>query len=349
MDIMLEFNIMDELITIEPDMKEFKEFCTDLDKLSLIVNPELYLEAMVDNNIGFFDKISKSINKVSDTKKTTKETLKAYGDVTDAGGYLIKSVWDASLSAIKLAIRILKFITINLAKIPTMIVNVFKMVGQIPQEVRNKIRGNIKLYVTATDIGNFHNKILPLISEFLSDAKTMSEGEVWGTFFNRRSVKGIINLSENDMALSKKMKSSYNKLKLIDFQETLIEMKNHNIINIYFGGSKSIRFTDSKGNKQETSYYEALLQLFKILQTEEKFLKDIQTAMGEKFDKSQMNQSISKLSESAQKHITESIQMISKIINIIGNLLRYVMKDMKTLRDTSEKILRKRNVPKIRM
>jgi hypothetical protein len=351
MDEILDLNILTEGINYDPDIKEFKEFCNDLNILGSIVNPELYIEAMVDNNKSWLGAIS--IKKpLKNTRETTKDIKKAYGDLTDGGGTLIRSIWDMSMKGIQFTSRILKFVLLNLAKIPKMIVGVAQTIGKIPQNVKNKIRGNVQLYITVNDVDNLYKKLIPTIDSFLRIASDMSKGDMWGTFFNRRAAgEGIPSkyiMTENDMAYYRKMKSVYGKLKLIDFKETVVKFESQNVIDIYFGGLKSIKYTDANNKTNQSNYYDALVHIFNDVREQEDFLKRVQTDMGQKFDKSQMNQSFGRLSEPAQKIVGESIQMISKVINIIGNLIRYVTIDIKTLRNSASKILKKNDVARVK-
>lgn len=351
MDGILDLGILNETISYDPDIKEFKEFCSDLNILGDIVNPELYIEAMVDNNKSWTDKFSVE-KPFKNTRKTTNDIKKAYGDVTDGGGTLVRSVWDMSMKAIQLTSRIAKFILLNLAKVPKMLVSVAQTIGRIPQNVRNKIRGNVSLYITINDVDNLYKKLIPALDDFLRVANDISKGDMWGTFFDRRPAgKGIPSrymMTENDMAYYRKMKSVYEKLKLIEFKETVIKLENQNVVDIYFGGSKSIQYTDADKKTNTSTYYDALIHIFNDVREQDEFLKKVQTDMGEKFDRSQMNQSFGKLNDAAQKIVVESIQMISKVVNIIGNLIRYVTVDIKTLRNSASKILKRDDVSKVK-
>ena len=187
MDGVLDFDILNENINYDPDVKDFKEFCGNLDNLGVLVNPELYIEAMVDHHKSWADKLNDIGTPFKQTRKTTKNIKKAYNDITDGGGSLIRAVWDASMKAIQLASRIIKFVLLNLAKIPKMLVSMAQTVGRIPANVRNKVRGNINLYITVNDLDNLFKKLIPTLDAFLDHANDISKGDMWGTFFNRRA------------------------------------------------------------------------------------------------------------------------------------------------------------------
>ena len=351
MDDLLSLDILSENIDYNLHTQEFKEFCSNLNSLGVITNPRLYIESMEDHNKSFIAKM-KDKKILSNARKTTGDVKKAYDDVTDGGGSLIRAVWDMSMKGIQLASKIIKFILINLAKIPKMIVSIVKTIGRIPQNVRNKIRGNISLYITVNDVNSLYKTLIPVIDTFLDNADEVCKGTMWGTFFNRRPAGSKIPskyiLTENDMAYHKKMKSAYEKLKLIEFKETIVKLEDPNVVNIYFGGTKSIKYKNASGNVVESTYYDALAAVLNEFQEQSEFLKSVQTDIGEKFDKSQMNQAFARLDTSAQQTVGDTIQMISKVINIIGNLLRYTIIDMKTIRNSADKILSKENITKVK-
>ena len=351
MDSMLDFDVLNETIGYDPNEKDFKEFCSNLNSLGLITNPRLYLEVMENHNKSFIDTMTPSIP-FKQTGKSVKDMHKAYNDVTSGGGTLIRAVWDMSMKALQLSTKIIKFILLNLAKVVKMIIGLAQSIGRIPENVKNKIRGNISLYITVNDVNTLHKVLIPVIDNFLDSSFEVSKGNMWGTFFSRRPIgNGAVTkyvLTENDMSYYRKMKSAYEKLKLIEFKGTVVKLENQNIVDIYFGSTKSIRYKDVNGNTILSTFYDALVAIFKEFQPHDAFLKKVQADIGEKLDRSQMNQSFSRLSESAQKIVGETIQMISKGINIIGNLIRYVMTDIKTLRNSADKILKRDGISKVK-
>ena len=351
MDSMLDFDVLNETIGYDPNEKDFKEFCSNLNSLGLITNPRLYLEVMENHNKSFIDTMTPSIP-FKQTGKSVKDMHKAYNDVTSGGGTLIRAVWDMSMKALQLSTKIIKFILLNLAKVVKMIIGLAQTIGRIPENVKNKIRGNISLYITVNDVNTLHKVLIPVIDNFLDSSFEVSKGNMWGTFFSRRPIgNGAVTkyvLTENDMSYYRKMKSAYEKLKLIEFKGTVVKLENQNIVDIYFGSTKSIRYKDVNGNTILSTFYDALVAIFKEFQPHDAFLKKVQADIGEKLDRSQMNQSFARLSESAQKIVGETIQMIPKGINIIGNLIRYVMTDIKTLRNSADKILKRDGISKVK-
>lgn len=354
MNVELELDILSERMEDDININgaEFKEFCNNVNMLDFIVTPELYIEALVDNNKSFMDKIPLK-KPLKDTRKTTRDLTRAYGDVTDGSATLIKSTWNMSMKALNLATKISTYILSNLAKIPNMIVATAETIHRIPVHVRNKIRGNINLYITINDINNLNKQLIPLIDTFLEAAQNMSKGDMWGTFFRRRPIgEGSISkhvLTENDMAYNKKMKSTYEKLKLINFKESVVKFEHQNVVDTYFGDTKSIKYKNSSGETVTSNYYDALINIFDDFQGQREFLEKVKKDMGIKMDKSQMNSSFARLDEKSQKVISESITMISKVITIIGNFIKCVMMDFKTINKSINKILSKHDVKLTKM
>lgn len=349
MDTTLELDIFNESFDIWD--QEFKEFYNNTKQLDRVVDQEFYIEAMVDNNKSFVSKMMPK-KPLENTVKTTKDIKKAYTNVTDGGATFIQSVWNLTMKSIQLVSKILRYILINMSRIPKAIIKTFQTISRIPSDVRNVIKGNITLYITVNDINDLHNKLIPMIDDFLFAAEDMSKGKMWGTFFNRRPIgDGTITkyvLTENDIGYFKKMRSIYNKLKLINFDQTLIKLENQSIVDIYFGEAKSIKYKNSDGKNIESNYYDALVAIFDIFKEQNDFLKNLEQDMGVKMNKTQMNQSFAKLGESAQKTISETMTMLYKIINIMANLIKYVMIDIKTINNSANKILSRNKVSTVK-
>jgi len=354
--LILKFNLLEDIFPTSIPKEEFTEFCNDLDSLYSILDEELYMEAFVSGKKDLGDTISTI---ASNTKDNTVKTLKAYGDVTDAGGSLGKGVVDLISSAVGLISKIIGFFLKNLSKIPTFIAKCINMISQIPQEVRNLIRGNIKLYITAQDLQHFYNNIFPEIATFISLTKDMSSGEMWGTFFNRDKKNLSFPTGKNDMEIYRAMKKSFSKLKgNVRFEPSVIEMKDDMVRNLYFGNIKNLKFTainnattKSLVNKKSTtdevvtSYHSGLLRLVEELDTFREPLSNVQKLISEKYNRTQANQTFARLSPAARENVKESILMVSKVVNIVGGLLTCINRDVETFNRTTAQILKKATKP----
>lgn len=345
--------MFEEKIDIVPDLiatniirsKEFKEFGENLDELCIIIDPELYMEAVVDRN-NTLKNTARAIKR--NTINSTRQVTSIYGDITDAGGGVIKSTWDLIMNCVHLCSKTLIFTLNKIEILPRLITNTVIKISNIPDDIKNKIKGNIKLYITVDDIYALYNQnIFRLLDQFLADSDIIIKGDTWGTFLHRRNDKNgtnILQRGSNDISIMKKMQKVYSKLKLIEFSQTTIEMSNTNNLSIYFGDNKSVKFVDLSGKKHECTYYEALEQLLKDLQSEKSRLEHLQGEIGNKYDESRMNQNFGSLPPDAQKRITDTIVMISKVISIIGNIIRYVTKDINELSTAADKILKSRKI-----
>lgn len=333
---------IDVTIGSDTTSKEFLEFCSDLDELGVITDHELYFEKVEDKQLNLRNTL-KAVNR--NTKSTTVDVGAAYGNIVDGNSKLIKSVWDLTMRAINLSTRIIGFILGKLAHIPKAILIIGNKVGDIPSDIRNKIRGNIKLYITVNDIQNLYNKqLFKKVDTFMSLAVTLSQGETWGTFFNKRKSNGVLKMKENDMKTCRAMDKLYEEIKLLEFQPSTIEMQHKDTVNMYFGDAKSVKFVDLHGATHDSTYYEALTILMKDIEGMQGSLKKIQSDIGSKYSETQMNSSFSKLDFNAQNRISSTIQMMAKIINVIGNIVRYVKIDMKSIESATETLLKKQGI-----
>lgn len=344
-----ELNAVDSVIALAMD-SEYNDFCENLRMLDEMHHEDLFSEAVKDPKTQRRKDFDKTVSR---TVKTTKDVAGAYNNITDAGGDVIKSIWDLAFGAITLTIRVISFILRKISLIPKGILAVANKVASIPTNLRDKIRGNVKIYITAADLQNLYNQsLLRSLDEFIAYGKELSTGSTWGTFFSRREdwVKtGDTNgtefkVSANDISTCKKMRGLYVRLKLMEFEESTVEMNKPETRNIYFGTDKSISFTDLRGQQHQSTYFDALVQLMKDIQTREADLRQINEAIGNKYDQTMMNQQFTKLPKNAQNLIAESIQMISKVISIVGNIIKCITSDMNTIKASADKILSKQKV-----
>lgn len=354
-------NMKDSLLSMEltgvefstyPTFEHFDVFQNNLMELQEYISEEFILEAMQDSKKTTWQKI-KSINgPLKSTRDTTRDVVDSYDTLTDAGGTFLKSVWDLVVKAMNLSVRIARFILTNLSKIPKAIISVGKSFTEIPSEIKRKVRGDIKLYITVEDLNNLHKIVIPQIDIFLKNAYEMSRGDVWGTFFRRRAIgDGMITkliFTENDMKYYRKMKNSYNRIKLIDFSKTLVKISDQNVIDIYFGDAESVQFNSADRGKVKSSYYDALVEVFTIFRDQQEYIKYLAQDFDMKTDASKMNQNFNKINESTRKTVIDAIQMNAKMINIIGNLLQYTITDMHTLKGVANKLLKAADVKRVK-
>lgn len=342
MSIDLSMNLVDNIIASTfIETTAFAEFCNDLDQLKIFTDTEFYLESVEHKNTGIKRSASNIIN---NTAKTTKDVGSIYGNVTNAGGSIMKGGWDVFAASLKLITKIISFLASKVSKIPKMVANLIDKIGEIPADIRNKIRGNIKLYITINDIQDLYSQsLMNQLMTFITLSKTMSEGELWGTFFNKRSSNGIINVGINDVKISKEMKKIYNYISRLEFKPSVIEMKDSSVVDAYFGNSKSVKFIDNK-ERIECTYYEAISKLIKDIQNKRDELEAIRIKISDKIATTHANQQYVQMGANAQRHITESVQMVAKLIEILGNMVRYIAIDIKTIEDTTNKLLSKKKI-----
>ena len=343
-------DILDTGVNHFPTFSGMEGFSFTLDRLNECISEEFIFEAMQDNKKSLSERLSPSAP-LKKTRDSTKRLGKAFGDLTTAGGTVYKTIWDVIMNVIALATKVIKYIAAQIAKVPNAIIDTAKTVLGIPVEIRSKVRGDIKLNITIGDLSAVNTTLIPALDEFIIAAENMSRGDVWGSMFNRRrnGNEGIVNFifGENDMKYYKDMKKQYERFKLIRFSKSKVVFSDPNIVNIYFGGEKAIEYKDHSGKVVKGNYYDALANIFRDFIDHKTYLSKVQRDFDQKLDRSQMNESFAKLSEDKRNIIAESIQMMAKVINIIGNLMKYAMEDMNTIRHAADQILKASKMKKV--
>lgn len=343
----INLDVIDPLILNSViNSNEFKEFCNSLDELYLLTSNDLILEAVTGKGES---KIRKINNIISNTKQTTKQVANVYDDITDSKAGLIKSTWDLVIKSIHLITKITGFIYKWIEKILKAINKGAIKINEIPENVRNKIKGNISLYISAEDIADLYNKDLILhISNFIELVTQLSKGDMWTTFFKGKRKQTVTNSENNfvariitsntDMKLCNEIDDELKRIKNLGFTKTTIEMSSQSVVDLYFGNNTAISFVDLHGKKHESTYIEALYDLSKELSIFVKPLENLQKDLGNKFSETQANGTFANLSHGQQKLVTNTIQNLSVGINVIGVILKYIMADINTMNKTIDKI-----------
>lgn len=334
----------DILLESISDNNSFYEFSNTLNELNSIVNFDFYLFEKVKDTTPNLKSFAKGVKK--NTLDTTKDVAVAYGNITSANSNLIKASWDIVMRLVNLISRTLGYVINKITDIPRFILRTADRVMDIPGEVKAKIKGNITLHITASDIEMIYNKLLMnRIREYITLASGLSKGEFWSTFTKKRvsekSEKSNILFGTNDMELCRKMDKVYEHFKNTEFTPTIVTIKDDSVANVYFGNSKSINFTDNYGKNHECNYYEALNIMIKDLELMKDELKDVHVAIGDKLRLTEANQNYNKLDGHSKYRLNTTLNQITKVVAIIGNFIKYITEDLSTLNNSINKILNK--------
>lgn len=328
---------MDNLFTLNIDDyidpfyigDEFNEFCNFLNILDE-ESSDYVTEAVVDKN----SKLYKDKNDIiKNTASTIRDTVSVYGDITDANADLIKSSWDLMMKLIRMITRVTAFITHKIASIPTALSKSIDYISNLPISIKARISGNIQLYITAEDIEIIYNQmVIYKLDTFISTGSALSKGDLWGTMFRKEGGnKKEFASSNNDIKLCKKLEKLYADISSIQFVPNIIDLKDENNIKKYFSNEKVIDFKDLSGKEFQGTYFEALQKLNEDLSNKKDKLNEISKSMGDKYEKTQMNETFAKLNRFDQKRIVRVIRMISKTITIIGFMVKYTIHDVNTV------------------
>jgi hypothetical protein len=344
MNDIFELSYLNEEI-VYPIFDGFDEFCEDIELLNNIINPLEYLEEDVSNTSTNI--IGKAGSILKNTKKTTTDVVKVYGNVTDSGGNILSSLWNMMMSAIRIITKITTFIVNKLALIPKAIAAVLKFIENIPTEIRNKIRGNIKIYITPDAIKLFYDKILPDLNKFYSIGDSLTKDDFWITFkkllFDARSIRDVIHI-KSDMKWLSEMNSIAKKLNGFNITLTTIEMQENDNAKIYFSNEETLNFKDYKGTIYNTSYFKALIDLVEELKKHDLLMKELNSTFSKKISVTEKNKEFLNLNKNQQNQIFNTVKNISIVIRIIGIFLSCVIKDMNTIKSNYNKILKSKSI-----
>lgn len=343
---MTDFNLdeLDIIMSGNIHGSSFNEFVESIDALRAMVDDDLYLEAVNDPG----SRTKQMVDTLTrNTNKTSGSFIQAYGNITDAGGNIIGAVFDVVMGSINLGTKIIRFITDKIGRLPLAISKTAGKIGRIPGDTKAKVRGDIRIHITVNDIEKLYNEtLMEKLTTFITLANDLSKGDVWKTMFNFHHIKtqGLIHLSDNDMKRCRKMTEIYNSLKAVRFSPSTINMADDANYDIYFGGARSIKFTDLGGKQHVCSYYEALNTLMGDINAKKDQLLEVQKSMGEKYDRTQMNSAWTHVNAASQQRVVNTLQMISSMISLVGDIVKCVILDINEVNKACDAVLAKRGI-----
>ena len=338
----IEFDETD-ILDMDIDTREFKEFCNNIDELDslCIEQNDFVLEKVVDDASYLRNDIRKSMK---NTYQTSRELGSAYARTTDAGAKLAGAGWSMIMKLCRLMSKVFSFVVDKIIKIPMYILKVSDKIASIPPKVINKIKGNIQLYITINDIHElFGNSLMYDLDRFLSAAYSVTKGKCFTSLFHNRGKLKVAKIifGRNDAKLCRKMKHEYAKIKYLNFEKSTIDMSKKENVYKYFTTDKVVQFTTLAGIKFSGSYVEALQELIKCLEGRKKLFEEYAEMFSDKYNKSMYNDSFANLPGMAQISIQETLTMLSKVGGIIGKFIKYINVDLNTIYKAAEKMSRK--------
>lgn len=349
---------MDDIFNLTiPDYYEFSlesynEMCYIMDKLETIHESIYFGEAVIGNVNAVGPRTPTPSRRAAliNNQSLGKSSLQAYGAVTDAGGLILKTWWYIKNTGWQLLYKGLVFISKAIMKIPIFIENVINKIEKLPENIRSLVRGDIQLYITASDISLLYNKLL--INNILTYVDNMSKliaGETWKNIWHRANISmnraianknmaDLIRFSPVDTNCLKVMTECYEKLNQIGFNKTTITMDSSDNKNTYFGDLKIIRI---KG--KELSYFDALKELMADLDQHKNSITVLREDFSVKINELESQNKIKNMKEADQKALMQVFHQSSKVVSIIGNLSRYIYTDLDTINKSLIKITNSNN------
>lgn len=351
----IERLLLDEIV----GSSEFKEMCQLLDDYEEYQLMEMILTETVHDPKSTAGKVKGQIAK--NTVDTTRTVAGLYNDTTTAGGKLYKSVFDLMMSGVKLITKIIIWMIDKGIKIPQTITKVTNRVSAIPSDIKVKIRGDIKLYITANDVAVINESVVNRIDEFIADLRLLMKGDMWTSFFHRKryvkssprkdNVDGSVerNIPEiifgkNDMQICRRMDATFKKIKIITFEQATINMSDKRNVELYFGTEILLTIRvynrETKTFKEvKQSYYQAIRSLALTLEDYTNTLKELKEDLNNKFGDSKFEDEWAKISANQRSRIQKTINDVTKTVALLGNIQRYILIDMKTISDSVMKIM----------
>lgn len=331
-NVLPDFDLGNEIIaeTTSVNTKAYMEFSRDIEALYEITEDKTFYlsEEVKDYNRTAGKSVS---NAWHNTVNTTRNTAGAVGNIIDAETGIFRAAWNVIIKSIELASRVIKYISDKIIDIPRNLMNLGRRILRIPQGIRAKIVGDIMLYIDADSISDFYKTgLFARIDQYITMAEEVGKGDVWGTFFKKRKGDKLF-MKENDMRIARQMDKVYRQIKNIDLYQSKVNMRNSTNREIYFGSSKNIKFTDLSSHSFAGNYCEALKKLADDIKATHKKLKGVNELLGEKYDKTKMNQAFGRLHTGQQREVQNMLVNTSKVVGIVGNIVKCVMADMKTI------------------
>lgn len=352
----MTLNMIDEVLSESIyNTKDFKEYCMELDQLEMIMNSSLYTEAVEPAK-------QKMRDRASTTFKNTKDSIKAvgtvYGNTTDAGGSILNVAWRAIVSALNIVSRILKWASKHISNVGMLVVKAIDGLVELPSNIKNKIKGNIKLYITADDIKNLFAKtsstgdysIVYRLNLIIRYMDKLSQGELWTTHFSSKKTisdffkqfnDDFINKDtkyRTDIDLIKRINDQYKYIKGIKFNQSVIEMNDPKVVDIYFNSTPSIKFVDGHGKERTETYLGALKVLLDFIENNKTTIENLNKSLENKLEITKDNDEFMKMSKKYQQMVSEFFQTMAKVSEIVGNIIRYIMTDIKVIEKENNQI-----------
>lgn len=318
----------------------YLEFCNDVDNLKLFIH-----EAVEDNSSTAKPQVKRNkLSTVKNTLHTMRSIKKIHSDITDVGGATIKLYFDTVIKGLSMITKVLSFLINNIVKLEKGVERCIKTVKSIPPTVTRKIKGNLEINIRPSDIRDMYKlNIIKYMNYFMIAADEFSKGEVWTTFFGKE-INGGIHLKDigrNDKKSYKNMKDYYQLIKKVKITKSIVDMSNRNVVDVYFGNSKAVSFTDVAGKNHDVTYLEGLLILIKDLEKYNKVLNGLQTQISNKIDKTKLNGTYDKLPGDMKEYIRSGVIMISGALSLLGDIVKYSIADVNSINSATKSILKK--------
>lgn len=311
---------------------EFTEFSKCIDEL-MAFNEDVFIERLVDQ---YSDVKRRASSGMTNAKKTTADTMKAYGAAVHITSSVMKTEWAIIAKCWGLIANALNFVADKMDKIPDALEHVTNRIAALPHEIVAKIRGDIKLYIQVADFKNIYSTgLIGKIEKFMSEYKATTTST---TFQTKKGFMKFVPGNKDDMNHIDALIGIGKSIEYLRFEPAIIRLDEPQNVQIYFQSAQSVQFEDNAGNNFKLSYLAALKKLVEDLKKSNKTIEDLRKTFGNKYSDSLVSDDFARLSAAQQNKVQKVMQASSRVIGNVGALIKCVLTDIKTIENALKKL-----------
>jgi len=361
----MEFTLKDiDDYDIDVNSKRFNEMCKLIDNMNEYSYENAYLMEVVKAD----DKKTTITRAVKDnfdkTKSTTAAAFGAANKVAKSLGSLYANMYKIAMRCISFIASSISFILDAITLIPKHIDRCLSKIGSLVDSVVAKIRGDIMLYITHTDIPELYtNTFINYLLEFKQISEMLLDDKIWDitqqVFYTKMFGYKVANQHSVAVNMKGLSNSLYNQGIIPKLEELNSRLKNAKFIrskiDMSLPGNRSIYLKHPKSNsdriikityKGKTTYYAYYLDAMKRLIDDVSVIKDdltrIQESVGNKISQTAY-QNFANLPADLQKLLQTIMVYIASVCKRTAMLITTIQKDVKTIENAVDKLLASQN------
>lgn len=346
----LNFDLDYEILfhNLSEDNDSYRKFTETLDQLEYVDELFYFDEAIRDNSPkGRSKGLKKAANKLANAVNADNSPLKvagnAYNKITDAGAGALGLAWKAISTIITAIANVLAWFFNSITNIGKAIENISHRARVNSSKVAASNVNKISLYITSDSIQELYNDtIFSRIDQYVTKAAQAARGDKWSVPDIKHLLKSAVNIDTkitSDLKFLDELDRLYNEFQSLQFEPTVINLKDNNAINMYFAANQNITFTDLKGSSFRGNYYQCLHKMLLDLQNAIKKVQVVENQLQAKYKSNIDNDNFGKLKNKYQVRIQKGISNIGKTTAILGKLVKCINTDINTIREVIDQVV----------